>query len=150
MIWVERIKRFPSVFWHGSNLRNQGPNELRVPLATFRSMKPTIQYELFAQVQMQVGRVLDVQSFPEAVKPAFIITVDFGEERGILKTSAQLTERYLPQDLLGQLVVGVTNFPKKRIGPMMSEFLILGALDATTGTAIVQVREDVPLGTSIA
>ena len=113
-------------------------------------MKPTIQYELFAQVQMQVGRVLDVQSFPEAVKPAFIITVDFGEERGILKTSAQLNERYLPQDLLGKLVVGVTNFPKKQIGPMMSEFILLGALDATTGTAIVQVREDVPLGTSIA
>ena len=52
--------------------------------------------------------------------------------------------------MLGKLVVGVTNFPKKQIGPMMSEFLMLGALDATTGTAIVQVREDVPLGTSIA
>ncbi len=119
-------------------------------MANFRRMKPTIEWEQFAQVQMQVGRILDVRSFPEAISPAFIITVDFGKERGILKTSAQLTERYLPQDLQGKLVVGVTNFPKKQIGPMMSEFLILGALDEKAGTAIIQICEDVPLGTSIA
>jgi tRNA-binding protein len=150
VLWIERIKRIPSIRWHGSNLQNERPNKLPDQFANFHRMKPIIEWEQFEQVQMQVGRVLSVEPFPEARSPAFIITVDFGQDRGVLKTSAQLTERYLPSELHGKLVVGVTNFPKKQVGPMMSEFLILGALDTTAGTAIIQVHEDVPLGTSIA
>ena len=113
-------------------------------------MKPPIEWDQFECVQMQVGRIVQVEPFPEAKIPAYIITVDFGEKRGTLRTSAQLTERYNPDDLIGKQIVGVTNFPKKQIGPMMSEFLMLGALDTDNGTAIIQVHENVLHGTSIA
>ena len=85
-----------------------------------------------------------------AKNPAYIIAADFGPIHGTLKTSAQLTQRYNPEDLVGKQIVGVTNFPKKQNGPMMSEFLVLGALDSEHGTAILQVLKKVPPGTSIA
>lgn len=113
-------------------------------------MKRPIPWEQFEALQLEVGRILSVERFPEAKKPAYIIAVDFGPTRGTLKTSAQLTQRYTPEDLIGKQIVGVTNFPKKQIGPMMSEFLVLGALDSKNGTAILQVLENVAPGTSIA
>tara|TARA_B100000768_G_scaffold115405_1_gene106812 strand:+ start:884 stop:1225 length:342 start_codon:yes stop_codon:yes gene_type:complete len=113
-------------------------------------MKPLISWEQFEALELKVGRIEKVDSFPEAQKPAFIITVDFGPELGRLKTSAQLTDRYQPKDLLGKQIVAVMNLPPKQIGPMMSEFLILGALDPNAGTAVLQVLEDVTPGTSIA
>jgi tRNA-binding protein len=113
-------------------------------------MKRPIPWEQFEALQLEVGRILSVEKFPEAKKPAYIIAVDFGPTRGTLKTSAQLTQRYTPEDLIGKQIVGVTNFPKKQIGPMMSEFLVLGALDSKNGTAILQVLENVAPGTSIA
>tara|TARA_Y100000385_G_scaffold64109_1_gene63275 strand:- start:567 stop:908 length:342 start_codon:yes stop_codon:yes gene_type:complete len=113
-------------------------------------MKRPILWEQFEAIQLEVGRILSVERFPEAKKPAYIIVADFGPIRGTLKSSAQLTQRYNPENLVGKQIVGVTNFPKRQIGPMMSEFLILGALDSENGTAILQVLENVAPGTSVA
>lgn len=87
-----------------------------------------ITWQDFEKVEMRVGTVLEVNDFPDARKPAYQLTIDFGSEIGILKTSAQITKRYKTQDLLGRQIVAVVNFPKKQIGKFMSECLILGAM----------------------
>lgn len=113
-------------------------------------MENPLDWKEFERVHMHVGRIIDAQNFPEARKPAYVLTVDFGPELGIKKTSAQLTQRYALAELPGKTVVGVTNFPVKQIGPMKSEFLILGALDERMGTALLEVASDVKPGTRIA
>ena len=85
----------------------------------------TIAYDQFDAVEMRVGRITAVEPFPEARKPAYKLTVDFGPF-GIKRSSAQLTELYTPDDLLGRLVVAVTNFPPRRIAGFLSEVLVLG------------------------
>jgi tRNA-binding protein len=115
-----------------------------------RIMKATLDWKTFESVQMEVGTIVKALPFPEAKIPAIILHVDFGVKRGILKTSAQITDRYLPENLVGKSVVGVVNFPPKQIGPFCSEFLLLGALDSKNGTALITVDSDVPLGARIA
>jgi tRNA-binding protein len=82
----------------------------------------------FERVEMRVGTIVDVNDFPEARKPAFQLTVDFGGDIGIRKTSAQITKRYSKEALLNRQIVAVVNFPKKQIGKFMSECLVLGAV----------------------
>jgi tRNA-binding protein len=82
----------------------------------------------FERVEMRVGTILEVNDFPEARKPAFQLTIDFGTEIGIRKTSAQITKRYTKEVLIGRQIVAVVNFPKKQIGKFMSECLVLGAV----------------------
>ena len=82
----------------------------------------------FEKVAMHVGTIINVADFPEARKPAFQLTIDFGESIGIRKTSAQITKRYTKDDLLNRQIVAVVNFPKKQIGKFMSECLVLGAV----------------------
>lgn len=82
----------------------------------------------FERVEMRVGTILEVNDFPEARKPAYQLTIDFGSEIGIRKTSAQITKRYQKEDLLNRQIVAVINFPKKQIGKFMSECLVLGAV----------------------
>lgn len=82
----------------------------------------------FEKVEMRVGTILEVNDFPEARKPAYQLTIDFGPEIGIRKTSAQITKRYPKEDLLHRQLVAVVNFPKKQIGKFMSECLVLGAM----------------------
>ena len=82
----------------------------------------------FERVEMRVGTILEVHDFPEARKPAYQLTIDFGSEIGIRKTSAQITKRYQKEDLLNRQIVAVINFPKKQIGKFMSECLVLGAV----------------------
>ena len=82
----------------------------------------------FEKVEMRVGTILEVNDFPEARKPAYQLTIDFGSEIGIRKTSAQITKRYQKEDLLNRQMVAVVNFPKKQIGKFMSECLVLGAV----------------------
>ena len=84
----------------------------------------------FERVEMRVGTILEVNDFPEARKPAYQLTIDFGSEIGIRKTSAQITKRYQKEDLLNRQIVAVVNFPKKQIGKFMSECLVLGAIGA--------------------
>ena len=99
---------------------------------------------------MHVGLVLEASVFEAARNPAYVVIVDFGPKIGSRKTSAQITDRYNPSELVGKKVVAVTNFPPKQIGPIRSEFLLLGALDTVLGTAVVEVPENVAPGTRIA
>jgi tRNA-binding protein len=82
----------------------------------------------FEKVEMRVGTILEVNEFPEARKPAYQLTIDFGSEIGIRKTSAQITKRYQKEELIQRQIVAVVNFPKKQIGKFWSECLILGAM----------------------
>jgi len=87
-------------------------------------------WEEFEKTEMRVGTILEVRDFPEAKKPAYQLTIDFGTEIGIRKTSAQITKRYQKEDLTGRQIVAVVNFPNKQIGKFMSECLVLGSVGA--------------------
>lgn len=82
----------------------------------------------FERTDMRVGTIVEVNDFPEARKPAYQLTIDFGSEIGIRKSSAQITKRYKKEDLVNRQIVAVVNFPKKQIGKFMSECLVLGAV----------------------
>lgn len=86
----------------------------------------TISWTDFEKVELRVGTIIEVKDFPEARKPAYIITADFGKIIGMKKCSAQVTDLYTKDDLLNKQIVGVVNFPPKQIGPFMSEFLLTG------------------------
>lgn len=87
-----------------------------------------LNWQDFEKVAMHVGTIMQVNDFPEARKPAYQLTIDFGEIIGIRKTSAQITKRYSKEDLLNRQIVAVVNFPKKQIGKFISECLVLGAV----------------------
>jgi len=91
-------------------------------------MENNLTWQEFERVAMHVGTIVEVNDFPEARKPAYQLTIDFGETIGIRKTSAQITKRYSNTDLLHRQIVAVINFPKKQIGKFMSECLVLGAV----------------------
>ena len=88
-----------------------------------------ITYEDFAKVDIRVGKIIAVEDFPEAKKPAYKLTIDFGSEVGIKHSSVQIVQNYKKDDLVGKLVLGVVNFPVKQIGPFQSESLTLGIND---------------------
>ena len=102
----------------------------------------------FQQIDMRVGRIVAVDDFPEARKPAYKLTIDFGP-LGLKRSSAQLVDLYTKDDLLGRLIVGVVNFPPRRIGPFTSEVLTLGVNDPEGRVALLAVERDVPLGERI-
>jgi tRNA-binding protein len=103
----------------------------------------------FARVELRVGRILSAEPFPQARKPAYILRVDFGAEIGVRKSSAQITQRYQPEALIGRLVVGVVNFPPKQIGPIRSECLVTGFHDADGAIVLCAPDADVPLGAKL-
>jgi tRNA-binding protein len=82
----------------------------------------------FERTDMRIGTIIEVNDFPEARKPAFQLTIDFGADIGIRKSSAQITKRYQKEDLVNRQIVAVVNFPRKQIGKFMSECLVLGAV----------------------
>lgn len=103
-------------------------------------MNNLITWADFEKVQLCVGTVLSAEPFPEARKPAYILKVDFGDEIGVRKSSAQITDLYAPEELIGKQVVAVVNFPKKQIGPIMSECLVTGFYRAD-GSVVLAVPD---------
>ena len=107
-----------------------------------------IDFAHFAEVDMRVGRVIAVEEFPQARKPAWKLTIDFGPELGTRRSSAQITH-YAVGELLDTLVVAVVNFPPRQIGPFMSEVLVLGALDPERGVVLLRPDRGAEVGSRI-
>ena len=109
-------------------------------------MADIIAYSDFEAVDIRVGTVIDAQPFPEARKPAIKLTIDFGAEIGVKKSSAQLTVHYKPDQLIGRQVCAVVNFPARQIGPFVSEVLTLGMPDPDGAVVLVRPDLKVPNG----
>jgi tRNA-binding protein len=107
-----------------------------------------IEFDDFLKVDMRVGRITQVDDFPEARKPAWKLTIDFGDELGVKRSSAQITN-YSREELEGRLVVAVVNFPPRQIGPVRSEVLTLGASNEAGEIILLAPDSDVSLGTRI-
>jgi len=105
-----------------------------------------ISFDDFMKVDVRVGTVIEAVEFPEARKPAYKLRIDFGDQIGIKRSSAQITVHYRPQDLLGRQVAGVVNFPPRQIGPFMSEVLTLGFADANGDIVLLEPERVVPNG----
>jgi tRNA-binding protein len=99
---------------------------------------------------MRVGRVVAVDEFPEARMPAWKLTIDFGDEIGVKRSSAQITDHYRPEDLVGRRVIAVVNFPPKQIGPFFSECLVIGAVNDENGVILLRPDPGSALGDRIA
>ena len=107
---------------------------------------PTVSFDDFMKVDIRVGTIIAADPFPEARKPAYKLTIDFGAGVGVNKSSAQITGRYTLAQLPGKRVLGIVNFPPRQVGPVRSEVLVLGLADAADQTVLVTPELDVPNG----
>ena len=105
-----------------------------------------ITFDQFEAVDIRVGTVIDAQPFPEARKPAIKLTIDFGDDLGVKKSSAQITIHYRPDQLIGRQVCAVVNFPPRQIGPFLSEVLTLGMPDDDGSVVLIKPDFPVPNG----
>ncbi len=105
-----------------------------------------ITYDDFEKVDIRVGKIIGVEDFLQARKPAYKLHIDFGPEIGIKESSAQITKHYTKDGLLGRLVIGVVNFPPKQIGPFRSECLTLGVPDEHGDVVLLSPTKEVPIG----
>ena len=105
-----------------------------------------IAFDDFMKVDVRVGQVVKAEPFPEARKPAYRLTIDFGPDIGVKRSSAQITKHYTLDELHGRKVAAVVNFPPRQIGPMMSEVLALGFPDADGEVVLIGVDREVPVG----
>jgi tRNA-binding protein len=110
------------------------------------ALKPTITYADFDKLDVRAGRIIDVQAFPAARKPAYKMTIDFGPEVGIKRSSAQITEHYTMESLVGKVIVGVVNFAPKRIADFTSAALVLGVADDDGRVVLLSPDLAVPIG----
>lgn len=108
----------------------------------------TIDINDFLKVDIRAGRIIAVEDFPKAKKPAYKLTIDFGDELGIKRSSAQITDLYTHADLLNRMILAVTNFPPRQIADLMSEVLVLGVV-TDAGVVLLEVERDVPLGANV-
>ena len=109
----------------------------------------TIEWSDFEQVELRIGTIIEANDFPEARKPAYILKVDFGEEIGIRKSSAQITTLYNKEELIGTQVLAVVNFPVKQIGPMRSECLVTGLYRDDGAVVLARPDSKVPNGAKL-
>ena len=109
----------------------------------------TITFDDFMKVDIRIGTIVEVSDFPEARKPAYKLKIDFGDEIGVKKSSAQITVHYSPEDLAGRKVAAVVNFPPRQIGPFMSEVLTLGFSDNNGVIVLVGIDKDAPNGSRL-
>jgi len=109
-------------------------------------MADPITFDDFMKVDIRAGTVVKAEPFPEARKPAIKLVIDFGDDIGLKKSSAQITVHYQPEDLIGRQVLAVTNFPPRQIGPFMSEVLTLGFADADGAIVLSGIDKPVPNG----
>jgi tRNA-binding protein len=105
-----------------------------------------ISFDDFMKVDVRTGRVIKAEAFPEARKPAIKLWIDFGDDIGVRKTSAQITVHYTPEGLIGRQVMAVVNFPPRQIGPFMSEVLVLGVPDKNGAIVLVAPDQETPSG----
>ena len=110
------------------------------------ALKPVVDYAHFEKLDIRAGRIVAVEAFPAARKPAYKMTIDFGQEIGLKRSSAQITERYTSESLVGKRVVGVVNFAPKRIADFTSEALVLGIADDSSHVVLLSPDFAVPLG----
>jgi tRNA-binding protein len=107
---------------------------------------PKISFDDFRRTDVRVGTIVAAEPFPEARKPSIKLTIDFGSEIGVRRSSAQLVKHYRPQELVGRQVAAVLNFPPRQIGPMMSEVLTLGFPDEEGEVVLIAPDKKVPDG----
>ena len=105
-----------------------------------------ITFDDFLKVDIRVGRIIEVEAFPEAKKPAWKLNIDFGSDIGVKKSSAQITDLYDAESLLGRQILAVVNFPPRQIGPFMSEVLTLGVSDAAGAIVLIKPDNEVKEG----
>ncbi|MDZ7683482.1 MAG: tRNA-binding protein [Fodinibius sp.] len=110
----------------------------------------TISWKDFKKVDLRVGTIMEVNDFPEAQNPSYILRVDFGDTIGVKKSSAQITDLYDKEDLVGKQVLGVVNFPPKQVGPIMSECLVTGFHRENGDVSLAVPDLEVPNGTKLA
>lgn len=103
-------------------------------------------YDDFITLDIRAGKIIDAQDFPEARKPAYKLSIDFGPELGIKKSSAQLPQNYTKDDLIGKQIIAVVNFPPRQIGPVKSDVLTLGLPDKNGDCILITPDMPVPLG----
>ena len=113
-------------------------------------MMHEIRWEDFQKVELRVGTIVEANDFPEARKPAYILKVDFGRAIGVKKSSAQITDLYTKDELLGKKVIAVVNFPPKQIGPIRSECLVTGFYDNDGRVVLAVPDKDIPDGAQLA
>nr|WP_100656713.1 tRNA-binding protein [Alteromonas flava] len=106
-------------------------------------MENSINWQDFVKVELRAGTIISVEEFPEAIKPAYKLTIDFGHKIGIKRSSAQITAHYAPEDLINKQILAVINFPPKQIGPFMSECLVTGFYDMDN--QVVLLSPDMPV-----
>lgn len=113
-------------------------------------MKPEINWNDFEKIDIRVGTILEAKPFEKARNPSYKLVIDFGEEIGIKKSSAQITVLYQPEDIIGKQVIAIVNFPKKQIADFMSECLVLGAVgdnkEVTLLTVNLPSKNGIPIG----
>ena len=106
----------------------------------------TITWDEFQTVEMRVGTIIDAQEFPEAIKPAYKLVIDLGEEIGLKKSSAQITDLYSTEELIGKQIIAVVNFPPKKIGPFTSECLVTGFYTKTNTVILATTDKKISNG----